>query len=148
MEGFDSKKADDYQLKGIVNEKFVVWEYKPGKNANGMEGKNKSEQHKSSSKNASTLETDTQNNPKEKCGSVSDKRKLLFPFLNLFFKCHNSPKIRILNFLFLFFSVSFSIGNSTADISRKAVVRIVEVLYTGICFGGICNQYTGTRSFN
>lgn len=73
IEGFDSKKADDYQLKGIVDEKFVVWEYKPlhngvGKNMNGVEGKNRSEQHRSNSKNAATLETDSQNNPKEKCG--------------------------------------------------------------------------------
>ncbi|XP_061488977.1 terminal uridylyltransferase 4 [Rhineura floridana] len=73
IEGFDSKKADDYHLKGIEDENFVVWEYKPsnngaGKNLSGVEGKAKGEQHRGGNKNAATLETDTQNNPKDKNG--------------------------------------------------------------------------------
>uniref|UniRef100_A0A8B9UID9 RNA uridylyltransferase n=1 Tax=Anas zonorhyncha TaxID=75864 RepID=A0A8B9UID9_9AVES len=32
IEGFDSKKPDDHQLKGIEEEKFVRWEYKPSTN--------------------------------------------------------------------------------------------------------------------
>ncbi|XP_034977908.2 terminal uridylyltransferase 4 isoform X1 [Zootoca vivipara] len=73
IEGFDSKKADDYQLKGIEDEKFVVWEYKPsnngaGKNLSGVEGKAKGEQHRGGNKTAASLETDTQTNPKEKNG--------------------------------------------------------------------------------
>lgn len=54
----------------------------------------------------------------------------------------------ILRFLFLLLSVSIGAGNTTPDISGTTVVRIVEVLYTGICFGRICYQYTGTRTFN
>ncbi|XP_060629495.2 terminal uridylyltransferase 4 [Anolis sagrei] len=72
IEGFDSKKTDDYQLKGIKDEKFVVWEYKPsnsgGKNASAAEGKAKGEQH-SGDKNASAVEADSQHNVKEKNGS-------------------------------------------------------------------------------
>ncbi|KAH0618615.1 hypothetical protein JD844_017990, partial [Phrynosoma platyrhinos] len=73
IEGFDSKKADDYQLKGIKDEKFVVWEYKPsnsggGKNASAAEGKAKGEQNRGN-KSASAVETDTQHNAKEKNGS-------------------------------------------------------------------------------
>ncbi|XP_062994879.1 terminal uridylyltransferase 4 [Elgaria multicarinata webbii] len=74
IEGFDSKKADDYQLKGIENEKFVVWEYKPsnngaGKNLSGAEGKTKGEQHRGGNKTAANLETNTQSTPKEKNGN-------------------------------------------------------------------------------
>uniref|UniRef100_A0A8D0DXN6 Terminal uridylyl transferase 4 n=1 Tax=Salvator merianae TaxID=96440 RepID=A0A8D0DXN6_SALMN len=73
IEGFDSKKADDYQLKGIEDEKFVVWEYKPsnngaGKNTGGMEGRAKGEQNRSGNKNAEAFQTDTQGNPKVKNG--------------------------------------------------------------------------------
>uniref|UniRef100_A0A8B9IQ10 RNA uridylyltransferase n=1 Tax=Anser cygnoides TaxID=8845 RepID=A0A8B9IQ10_ANSCY len=32
IEGFDSKKPDDHQLKGIEEEEFVRWEYKPSTN--------------------------------------------------------------------------------------------------------------------
>uniref|UniRef100_A0A8C2TJN4 RNA uridylyltransferase n=1 Tax=Coturnix japonica TaxID=93934 RepID=A0A8C2TJN4_COTJA len=47
IEGFDSKKPDDHQLKGIEEEEFVRWEYKPStngsaKNSVGAEGKSKS----------------------------------------------------------------------------------------------------------
>ncbi|XP_066479231.1 terminal uridylyltransferase 4 isoform X1 [Tiliqua scincoides] len=73
IEGFDSKKADDYQLKDIEDETFVVWEYKPssngsGKNLSGVEGKAKGEQQRGGNKKAAISETDTQNNPKEKNG--------------------------------------------------------------------------------
>ncbi|XP_053102519.1 terminal uridylyltransferase 4 isoform X2 [Hemicordylus capensis] len=73
IEGFDSKKADDYQLKSIEHEELVVWEYKPsnngaGKNLNGVEGKAKGEQQRGGNKKTATLETDIQNNPKEKNG--------------------------------------------------------------------------------
>ncbi|XP_054836032.1 terminal uridylyltransferase 4 isoform X2 [Eublepharis macularius] len=73
IEGFDSKKADDYQLKGIEDEKFVVWEYKPsyngaGKNLSGVEGKAKGDQQKGGNKKVTPLEVDTQSNPKEKNG--------------------------------------------------------------------------------
>ncbi|XP_042321825.1 terminal uridylyltransferase 4 isoform X2 [Sceloporus undulatus] len=73
IEGFDSKKADDYQLKGIKDEKFVVWEYKQsnsggGKNASAAEGKAKGEQNRGN-KSATAVETDTQHNAKEKNGS-------------------------------------------------------------------------------
>ncbi|XP_070602010.1 terminal uridylyltransferase 4 isoform X2 [Erythrolamprus reginae] len=71
IEGFDSKKVDDYQLKGI-KDKFVVWEYKlsnnGGKNVNNVEGKSKGEQHRNGNKSAAALEADIQNNPKEKKG--------------------------------------------------------------------------------
>uniref|UniRef100_A0A8D0DYK0 polynucleotide adenylyltransferase n=1 Tax=Salvator merianae TaxID=96440 RepID=A0A8D0DYK0_SALMN len=75
IEGFDSKKADDYQLKGIEDEKFVVWEYKPsnngaGKNTGGMEGRAKGEQNRSGNKNAEAFQTDTQGNPKVKNGKL------------------------------------------------------------------------------
>ncbi|XP_026562883.1 terminal uridylyltransferase 4 isoform X2 [Pseudonaja textilis] len=72
IEGFDSKKADDYQLKGIKEKKFVVWEYKlsnnGGKNVNTVEGKSKGEQHRNGNKSTAALESDVQNNPKEKKG--------------------------------------------------------------------------------
>ncbi|XP_070797437.1 terminal uridylyltransferase 4 isoform X2 [Pituophis catenifer annectens] len=72
IEGFDSKKADDYQLKGIKDKKFVVWEYKlsnnGGKNLNTVEGKSKGEQQRNGNKSTSALEPDVQNNPKEKKG--------------------------------------------------------------------------------
>ncbi|KAL8178664.1 UNVERIFIED_CONTAM: Terminal uridylyltransferase 4, partial [Gekko kuhli] len=76
IEGFDSKKADDYQLKGIEDEKFVVWEYKPlyngaGKNGTGVESKAKGDQQKCGNKKAATVETVTQSHPKEKNGKSS-----------------------------------------------------------------------------
>uniref|UniRef100_A0A8C4KB69 RNA uridylyltransferase n=1 Tax=Dromaius novaehollandiae TaxID=8790 RepID=A0A8C4KB69_DRONO len=47
IEGFDSKRPDDHQLKGVEEQEFVRWEYKPstngsGKNSVGAEGKTKS----------------------------------------------------------------------------------------------------------
>ncbi|XP_074859524.1 terminal uridylyltransferase 4 isoform X2 [Carettochelys insculpta] len=72
IEGFDSKKADDYSLRSIDEEKFVRWEYKPtnngvGKNSSGAEGKAKAEQQKGGKKPASS-EMDNQSNAKEKHG--------------------------------------------------------------------------------
>uniref|UniRef100_A0A8C3RR98 CCHC-type domain-containing protein n=1 Tax=Chelydra serpentina TaxID=8475 RepID=A0A8C3RR98_CHESE len=72
IEGFDLKRADDYPLRGIEEEKFVRWEYKPpnngaGKNSSGVEGKVKAEQQKGGKKSTSS-ETDNQSNAKEKHG--------------------------------------------------------------------------------
>uniref|UniRef100_A0A6I8N8Z6 RNA uridylyltransferase n=1 Tax=Ornithorhynchus anatinus TaxID=9258 RepID=A0A6I8N8Z6_ORNAN len=63
IEGFDSKKVDDHQLKGIEEEKFVRWEYKPsnctpGKNSNEAEDRAKAEQPKEGTKKSPlSLET-------------------------------------------------------------------------------------------
>uniref|UniRef100_A0A8B9PK52 RNA uridylyltransferase n=1 Tax=Apteryx owenii TaxID=8824 RepID=A0A8B9PK52_APTOW len=35
IEGFDSKRPDDHQLKGVEEEEFVRWEYKPSTNGSG-----------------------------------------------------------------------------------------------------------------
>ncbi|EMP33566.1 Terminal uridylyltransferase 4 [Chelonia mydas] len=72
IEGFDLKRADDYPLRGIEEEKFVRWEYKPpnngaGKNSSGVDGKAKAEQQKGGKKSTSS-ETDNQSNAKEKHG--------------------------------------------------------------------------------
>ncbi|XP_030427312.1 terminal uridylyltransferase 4 isoform X1 [Gopherus evgoodei] len=72
IEGFDLKRADDYTLRGIEEEKFLRWEYKPanngaGKNSSGVEDKAKAEQQKGGKKSTSS-ETDNQSNAKEKHG--------------------------------------------------------------------------------
>uniref|UniRef100_A0A8B9TP05 Terminal uridylyl transferase 4 n=1 Tax=Anas platyrhynchos TaxID=8839 RepID=A0A8B9TP05_ANAPL len=74
IEGFDSKKPDDHQLKGIEEEKFVRWEYKPStngsaKNSVGAEGKTKVEQQKGGGKKVTSSEVESQNNTKEKHGN-------------------------------------------------------------------------------
>uniref|UniRef100_A0A8B9IQC7 Terminal uridylyl transferase 4 n=1 Tax=Anser cygnoides TaxID=8845 RepID=A0A8B9IQC7_ANSCY len=74
IEGFDSKKPDDHQLKGIEEEEFVRWEYKPStngsaKNSVGAEGKTKVEQQKGGGKKVTSSEVDSQNNTKEKHGN-------------------------------------------------------------------------------
>ncbi|NXA48330.1 TUT4 uridylyltransferase, partial [Nothocercus julius] len=73
IEGFDSKRPDDHQLKG-VEEEFVRWEYKPptngsGKNSVGTEGKTKVEQQKGGGKKVASSEVDNQSNAKEKHGN-------------------------------------------------------------------------------
>lgn len=80
-------------MKGIEDEKFVVWEYKPssngtGKNLSGVEGKAKGEQQRGGNKKTATSETDTQSNPKEKNGKVSQSllNRNLPIFLILFLK--------------------------------------------------------------
>uniref|UniRef100_A0A8C4KB93 RNA uridylyltransferase n=1 Tax=Dromaius novaehollandiae TaxID=8790 RepID=A0A8C4KB93_DRONO len=35
IEGFDSKRPDDHQLKGVEEQEFVRWEYKPSTNGSG-----------------------------------------------------------------------------------------------------------------
>uniref|UniRef100_A0A8D2M7J0 RNA uridylyltransferase n=1 Tax=Zonotrichia albicollis TaxID=44394 RepID=A0A8D2M7J0_ZONAL len=55
IEGFDSKRPDDHQLKGVEDEEFVRWEYKPptngaAKNSVGAESKAKVEQQKGGGK--------------------------------------------------------------------------------------------------
>lgn len=44
--------------------------------------------------------------------------------------------------------VSLSIQNPSPSFTGTTVVRTVEVLHTGICFGGIRHQHTGTRTLN
>lgn len=46
------------------------------------------------------------------------------------------------------FSVSLSIQNPSPSFTGATVVGTFEVLHTGICFGGICHQHTGTRALN
>uniref|UniRef100_A0A8C9FBZ8 polynucleotide adenylyltransferase n=1 Tax=Pavo cristatus TaxID=9049 RepID=A0A8C9FBZ8_PAVCR len=74
IEGFDSKKPDDHQLKGIEEDEFVRWEYKPStngsaKNSVGAEGKTKVEQQKGGGKKVTSSEVDNQSNAKEKHGN-------------------------------------------------------------------------------
>ncbi|KFV74529.1 Terminal uridylyltransferase 4, partial [Dryobates pubescens] len=74
IEGFDSKRPDDHQLKGIEGEEFVRWEYKPptngaAKNSVGAESKTKVEQQKGGGKKVTNSEADSQSNVKEKQGN-------------------------------------------------------------------------------
>ncbi|XP_064003454.1 terminal uridylyltransferase 4 isoform X1 [Pogoniulus pusillus] len=74
IEGFDSKRPDDHQLKGIEGEEFVRWEYKPptngaAKNSVGAESKTKVEQQKGGGKKVTNSEVDNQSNVKEKQGN-------------------------------------------------------------------------------
>ncbi|XP_075280598.1 terminal uridylyltransferase 4 isoform X2 [Opisthocomus hoazin] len=74
IEGFDSKRPDDHQLKGIEEEEFVRWEYKPptngaAKNSVGAESKTKVEQQKGGGKKVTSSEVDNQSNVKEKHGN-------------------------------------------------------------------------------
>ncbi|XP_006879746.1 PREDICTED: terminal uridylyltransferase 4 isoform X2 [Elephantulus edwardii] len=63
IEGFDPKRMDDFQLKGIVEEKFVKWEYNSSsateKNSIAEENKAKPDQPKDDTKKT---ETDNQSN--------------------------------------------------------------------------------------
>ncbi|XP_012494798.1 PREDICTED: terminal uridylyltransferase 4 [Propithecus coquereli] len=63
IEGFDPKRMDDFQLKGIVEEKFVKWEYNSSsateKNSIAEENKAKADQPKDDTKKT---ETDNQSN--------------------------------------------------------------------------------------
>ncbi|XP_009069813.1 PREDICTED: terminal uridylyltransferase 4 [Acanthisitta chloris] len=73
IEGFDSKRPDDHQLKGVEDEEFVRWEYKPptngaAKNSVGAESKAKVEQQKGGGKKVPSSEADNQINAKEKHG--------------------------------------------------------------------------------
>ncbi|EGV97940.1 Terminal uridylyltransferase 4 [Cricetulus griseus] len=70
IEGFDPKRMDDFQLKGIVEEKFVKWEYNSSsateRNLIADENKAKADQPKDDTKKT---ETDNQSNAmKEKHG--------------------------------------------------------------------------------
>ncbi|XP_058511122.1 terminal uridylyltransferase 4 isoform X3 [Ochotona princeps] len=70
IEGFDPKRMDDFQLKGIVEEKFVKWEYNSRsateKNSIAEKNKAKADQPKDDTKKT---ETDNQSNAmKEKHG--------------------------------------------------------------------------------
>ncbi|XP_029474683.1 terminal uridylyltransferase 4 isoform X2 [Rhinatrema bivittatum] len=64
-EGFDLKRIDDLHLKGVEDETFLQWEYKPSgqsKNSGGVEGKAKTEQQESGARRAASSEIDSQNN--------------------------------------------------------------------------------------
>ncbi|XP_006839836.1 PREDICTED: terminal uridylyltransferase 4 isoform X2 [Chrysochloris asiatica] len=70
IEGFDPKRMDDFQLKGIVEENYVKWEYNSSstteKNSTTEENKAKADQPKDDSKKT---ETENQSNAmKEKHG--------------------------------------------------------------------------------
>ncbi|XP_078526720.1 terminal uridylyltransferase 4 isoform X2 [Lissotriton helveticus] len=73
MEGFESKKLDDHQLKDIEDGKFLRWEYKlPNNNESrnsgaNSDGRSKVEQQKGGLKKTSRSEVDT-NAPKTKNG--------------------------------------------------------------------------------
>nr|XP_033771993.1 terminal uridylyltransferase 4 isoform X2 [Geotrypetes seraphini] len=67
MKGFDLKRVDDLHLKGIEDERFLKWEYKPSgcgqsKNSDCAEGKAKPEQQEGGSRRAASSEIKNQNN--------------------------------------------------------------------------------------
>ncbi|XP_030061318.1 terminal uridylyltransferase 4 isoform X2 [Microcaecilia unicolor] len=67
MKGFDLKRVDDLHLKGIEDEVFLKWEYKPSgcgqpKNSDCAEGKAKTEQQEVGSRRAASSEIKSQNN--------------------------------------------------------------------------------------
>ncbi|XP_018407991.1 PREDICTED: terminal uridylyltransferase 4 isoform X2 [Nanorana parkeri] len=68
IEGFESKRLDDYHLKGIYEEKYVEWEYRPAsndnKNSSGMDGRGRAEQNH---RRAAASEAESRKN-KEKMG--------------------------------------------------------------------------------
>ncbi|CAI9571951.1 unnamed protein product [Staurois parvus] len=68
IEGFESKRLDDYHLKGISEDKYVEWEYRPvsndNKNSSGMDGRGRAEQNH---RRAAALEAESRRN-KEKMG--------------------------------------------------------------------------------
>lgn len=80
IEGFDLKKIDEYHLKGIRNDEYVLWEHRPAnsgesKSINSGDGKssNKTDQRKSNKKTESS-EPNTQNNSlKDKHGRAALK---------------------------------------------------------------------------
>ncbi|XP_041126782.1 terminal uridylyltransferase 4-like [Polyodon spathula] len=58
IEGFDAKQIDEYQLKGVENERFVLWEHKPASNGEGKStGGAKTEQRKQSGKKPESSDT-------------------------------------------------------------------------------------------
>ncbi|XP_033875544.3 terminal uridylyltransferase 4-like [Acipenser ruthenus] len=58
IEGFDAKQIDEYQLKGIENERFVLWEHKPTSSGEGKStGGAKTEQRKPSGKKPESSDT-------------------------------------------------------------------------------------------
>ncbi|MGH0178384.1 UNVERIFIED_CONTAM: hypothetical protein FKN15_019437 [Acipenser sinensis] len=58
IEGFDAKQIDEYQLKGIEKERFVLWEHKPASNGEGKStGGAKTEQRKPSGKKPESSDT-------------------------------------------------------------------------------------------
>ncbi|RXN00683.1 Terminal uridylyltransferase 4 [Acipenser ruthenus] len=58
IEGFDAKQIDEYQLKDIENERFVLWEHKPASSGEGKStGGAKTEQRKPSGKKPESSDT-------------------------------------------------------------------------------------------
>uniref|UniRef100_W5MGP3 RNA uridylyltransferase n=1 Tax=Lepisosteus oculatus TaxID=7918 RepID=W5MGP3_LEPOC len=58
MEGFDMKQVDEYHLKGIEKDRFVLWEHRPSTSGESKNaGKAKAEQKKSAAKKPETLDS-------------------------------------------------------------------------------------------
>ncbi|KAM9324697.1 terminal uridylyltransferase 4 [Gastrophryne carolinensis] len=68
IEGFEPKRLDDYHLRGLSEEKYLEWEYRPSSNDNksssGMDGRGRAEQNH---RRASAMEAESRKN-KEKNG--------------------------------------------------------------------------------
>ncbi|XP_048457639.1 terminal uridylyltransferase 4 isoform X3 [Rhincodon typus] len=81
IEGFDLKRIDEYHLKGIQNDEYVLWEHRPAnsgetKNISNGDGKtlNKAEHRKSSNKKMESTEPHNQSSLlKEKQGKAALK---------------------------------------------------------------------------
>ncbi|XP_043942789.1 terminal uridylyltransferase 4 [Protopterus annectens] len=77
IEGFDLKRVDDYYLKGIEDDTYLLWEYHPsncreGKKSNGNEGRSRGNHRKIGTKEAECSESDNYNtSSKEKQGRSS-----------------------------------------------------------------------------
>ncbi|XP_051868544.1 terminal uridylyltransferase 4-like isoform X4 [Pristis pectinata] len=80
IEGFDLKKIDEYHLKGIQNDEYVLWEHRPAssgesKNINSGDGKSSNKiDHRKSNKKTESSEPNAQNSSlKEKQGRAALK---------------------------------------------------------------------------
>ncbi|XP_069794791.1 terminal uridylyltransferase 4-like isoform X3 [Narcine bancroftii] len=80
VEGFDLKRIDEYHLKGIQNDEYVLWEHRPAssgepKNINSGDGKNSNKiDHRKSNKKMESIEPNTPNSSlKEKQGIAALK---------------------------------------------------------------------------
>ncbi|KAM3915307.1 terminal uridylyltransferase 4 isoform 1-T2 [Leptodactylus fuscus] len=75
VDGFETKRLDDYHLKGLSDEKYVEWEYRPasndGKNNLGMDGRGRAENHR---RNAASEAENRRNKEKHgKCRLVFER---------------------------------------------------------------------------
>ncbi|XP_038650167.1 terminal uridylyltransferase 4-like isoform X1 [Scyliorhinus canicula] len=81
IEGFDLKRIDEYHLKGMQNDEYVLWEHRPAnsgetKNTSNGEGKssNKADHRKSANKTTEITEPNNQSSSlKEKQGKAALK---------------------------------------------------------------------------